>query len=443
MLKRVSSIFVLIVFDVLAILLALGVSYLERIWLGSYNFIRVYDGSWSQFISLGLVYIVIVSLHLFGLYFKRFDFWEELKRSIKALFVAFTFFLFYLVALKSAHEYSRAMIILIFINLLWLIPLFRIFAKRLLWELNLWQKNIWIEGDDEQVLRLKKTLEPNWFLGYRVVEDVRNARLVAIATKGMPTKNLEEKIHQYKGDKKDVLLIPYLHKISLANTELIELIIGRLSLINIQNQLFKSSNIMIKKVAEMLVVLIVFPFGALIVLFIAVWIKLDSKGSIFFKQKRLGKDGEPFSCYKFRTMREDSEGDLQRYLAENPSEIAYFQKYHKYHVDPRFTKAGKWLRKLSLDELPQIFNVLRGDMNLIGPRPYMISETKVLGERKDIILHVKPGITGLWQVSGRNNLSFHERAELDSWYIQNWSLWLDFVIFLKTFQVLLSRKGAS
>ncbi len=443
MFKKITSVLTLISFDILAILLALGLSHLLRLWVGSGDFLELYDRNWSQFVSLGLIYIVVVTLQLFGLYFKRFDFWEELKRSIKALFVAFTFFLFYLVALKSAHEYSRLMIIMIFVNLLWLIPLFRIIAKRILWRLNLWQKNIWLEGDDEQVSRLRKTLEPNWFLGYKVVENVQDTRLIAIATKGMPTKVLEGKIHLYKGDKKDVMLIPYLHKISLANTELIELIIGRLSLINIQNQLFKQSNIIIKKVLEFFIIFLIFPIGIMIVALIAVWIKLDSKGSIFFKQKRLGKDGEAFSCYKFRTMRENSEGDLQKYLKENPSEISYFKKYHKYHVDPRFTKAGKLLRKLSLDELPQIFNVLRGDMNLIGPRPYMLNEATILGEEKEIILHVKPGITGLWQVSGRNDLAFKERIDLDSWYIQNWSLWLDFVIFLKTFQVLLSRKGAS
>ncbi len=443
MFKRLSSIVTLLVFDILAIWIALFLSHIMRGWMGSSALLESYDGNWSQFVSLGLIYIVLVSLQLFGLYFKRFDFWEELKRIIKALFVAFTFFLFYLVALKSAHEYSRVMIVMIFVNLLWLIPFFRIVAKRFLWELKLWQKNIWIEGDDEQVSRLKKTLEPNWFLGYRVVQSKEQTRLIAIATKGMPTKVLEEKIHHYKGEKKDIMLIPYLHKISLANSELIELIIGRLSLINIQNQLFKHSNIMIKKVAEFFVVFMIFPIGIIIVIVLAIWIKLDSKGSIFFKQKRLGKDGRIFSCYKFRTMRENSGGDLQRYLEANPSEVAYFEKYRKYHIDPRFTKAGKLLRKLSLDELPQIFNVLRGDMNLIGPRPYMLNEAEILGEEKDMILHVKPGITGLWQVSGRNALSFSERVDLDSWYIQNWSLWLDFVIFLKTFQVLLSRKGAS
>jgi undecaprenyl-phosphate galactose phosphotransferase len=443
MYKRVISVLTLVIFDILAIYVAVMVSHIVRSAIGAGEFFDIYDRDWMQFISLGLVYIVLISMQFFGLYLKRFDFWEELKRIIKAIFISFTIFLFYLFAQKSAHEYSRAMFTLIFLNLLWIIPLFRIISKRVLFKLNIWQKNIWFYGDFKQLDRLKKTLQPNWFLGYNIVKDLKDAKIVAIATKGMPTDELEKKIHNYKNKKKEILLIPYLHKIRFANTELVELIIGRLSLISVQNQLFKSSNIWIKKLSEWFVILLVFPFGFLIVIFVAVWIKLDSSGTIFYKQKRLGQDGKKFSCYKFRTMREDSEDDLKNYLEENPSEIAYFEKYHKYHIDPRFTKAGKMLRKLSLDELPQIFNVIRGDMSLIGPRPYMMSESEKLGDLKDIILHVKPGITGLWQVSGRNELTFKERVELDIWYIQNWSLWLDFVIFLKTFQVLLSRKGAS
>lgn len=443
MFKKITIVGVLLFFDILAILFALILSHVLRLWIGSGSFFADYDRNWTEFLSLGLIYIILASLYFFGLYFKRFDFWEELKRVIKALFVAFTIFLFYLVALKSAHEYSRIMIVMVFMNLLWVIPFFRIIAKHLLLKIGVWQKNIWIEGDNEQVLRLKKTLEPNWYLGYRVVDDFHNAKLIAIATKGMHIDELEKKIHTYKGAKKDIMLIPYLHKVSLANTELIELIIGRLSLINIQNQLFRESNIFIKKAAELFIIFLIFPIGLIIVALVSIWIKLDSKGSIFFKQKRLGKDGKIFSCYKFRTMRENSENDLKQYLKENPSEVDYYKKYHKYHKDPRFTDAGKLLRKLSLDELPQIFNVIKGDMNLIGPRPYMITEAKILSDAKDIILHVKPGITGLWQVSGRNKLTIKERIELDRWYIQNWSLWLDFVIFLKTFQVLLSRRGAS
>ena len=134
---------------------------------------------------------------------------------------------------------------------------------------------------------------------------------------------------------------------------------------------------------------------------------------------------------------------LEEYLKNNPEEIEYYSIYHKYKHDPRITRVGKFLRATSLDELPQFFNILRNDMNLIGPRPYMIGEkSKIAKENEDIILEVKPGITGLWQVSGRNNLSFEKRVELDKWYIQNWSLWMDFIIFIKTIKVVLFKIGA-
>ncbi len=138
----------------------------------------------------------------------------------------------------------------------------------------------------------------------------------------------------------------------------------------------------------------------------------------------------------------DSEGVLDVYLQEYPDERIHYEKFHKYKHDPRITAAGYWLRKTSLDELPQMLNILKGEMSLIGPRPYMVGEKKILGESVDTILHVKPGITGFWQVKGRNDLSFAHRVDLDVWYIQNWSLWLDFIIFMKTFEVLVTRRGA-
>ncbi len=133
---------------------------------------------------------------------------------------------------------------------------------------------------------------------------------------------------------------------------------------------------------------------------------------------------------------------LKRYLKKNPDEITYYKRYHKYKQDPRVTKLGAILRATSLDELPQIINVLKGDMSIVGPRPYMLNEIDKLGSAKSIILKVRPGITGLWQVSGRNNLTFKERIQLESWYIRNWTLWDDFIIILKTFSVVLKRVGA-
>ncbi len=141
-------------------------------------------------------------------------------------------------------------------------------------------------------------------------------------------------------------------------------------------------------------------------------------------------------------MYEDSDGVLQSYLKAHPEEKMYYQKYHKYQNDPRVTRVGKILRKTSLDELAQLINVLKGEMSLVGPRPYMLSEAKKLGRYKEIILKVRPGLTGLWQVSGRNNLTFKERNELEVWYIKNWSLWDDFVILVKTMKVVFFKEGA-
>ena len=171
-------------------------------------------------------------------------------------------------------------------------------------------------------------------------------------------------------------------------------------------------------------------------------IKREDGGTVFFKQTRLGQYGKNFGCYKFRSMSENSDGLLQTYLDEYPQEIRNYEIYHKYENDPRITKIGRFLRKTSLDELPQIINVLKGEMSLIGPRPYMPDERVEMSESADIILAVKPGITGLWQVSGRNNVDFVSRVEMDVWYVRNWSIWSDIVILLKTIQVVLGRKGS-
>ncbi|MCD6259069.1 MAG: sugar transferase, partial [Helicobacteraceae bacterium] len=187
----------------------------------------------------------------------------------------------------------------------------------------------------------------------------------------------------------------------------------------------------------------IFPFLVLLHLLLSLLIGVSSKGPIIYKQKRLGKDGKEFSCYKYRTMYQNGDETLAQYLKDNPDEEKHYAIYHKYKNDPRITTIGKFLRATSLDELPQLYNILRGDMNLIGPRPYMLNEKSIMGlDNAEIILKVKPGITGLWQVFGRNNLTFDQRIELDKWYIQNWSLWIDFVIFMKTIKVVLSKSGA-
>ena len=134
---------------------------------------------------------------------------------------------------------------------------------------------------------------------------------------------------------------------------------------------------------------------------------------------------------------------MPAWLENHPEEEAYYDLYHKYMNDPRITKVGRFLRRTSLDELPQLFNVLRGEMSLIGPRPYMVIEKNDIGKKAPLVLAVKPGITGLWQVSGRSDVHFDERVEMDVWYMKNWSLWNDVIILLKTIHIVIKRDGAS
>ena len=200
---------------------------------------------------------------------------------------------------------------------------------------------------------------------------------------------------------------------------------------------------LVKKLFNYIILLLIFPFFILLHIILSILIKLDSKGEIVFIQKRVGKNKKIFNLYKYRTMYKNGEKILQEYLKRHPEEIKYYEKYHKYKNDPRITKIGKFLRATSLDELPQLINVLKGDMNIIGPRPYLPPELdKMKKQEYEIIFKVKPGITGLWQVSGRNNLTFSERIEIEKEYVKNWSLKLDLIILIKTIKVVLLKIGA-
>ena len=172
-------------------------------------------------------------------------------------------------------------------------------------------------------------------------------------------------------------------------------------------------------------------------LILGIVIKLNSKGTIFYSQKRIGKKNKTFACYKFRTMHPQAKYLLKKILLQNASFRNEFENTRKITNDPRITKIGKFLRFTSLDELPQIFNVFKGDMSFIGPRPIVKSEVKKYGKNFEQAFSVKPGISGLWQVSGRNKLSYDKRIELDIFYSKNVGFLLDFKIFIKTLIVII------
>jgi lipopolysaccharide/colanic/teichoic acid biosynthesis glycosyltransferase len=177
-------------------------------------------------------------------------------------------------------------------------------------------------------------------------------------------------------------------------------------------------------------------------LLVAMAVKFTSRGPILFGHKRCGRDGRTFRVWKFRTMVPDADKVLQAYLSNNPEAMQEWKKDFKLRKDPRITALGKFLRRYSLDELPQLLNVLAGDMSLVGPRPIVQMEVERYGKAYELYTRVKPGLTGLWQVSGRNDTSYAERVQFDLHYIRNWSIWLDLSIIWKTFYVVFAARGS-
>ncbi|WP_187152024.1 sugar transferase, partial [Treponema endosymbiont of Eucomonympha sp.] len=175
---------------------------------------------------------------------------------------------------------------------------------------------------------------------------------------------------------------------------------------------------------------------------IAAVIKATSPGPVFFGHERVGKDHRLFRAWKFRTMGTDAAERLERLLAGDPAARAQWEAERKLENDPRVTPFGRFLRRTSLDELPQFWNILLGQMSLAGPRPVTEGELARYGSKTGYVLSVKPGLSGLWQISGRSDTGYEERVMLDSYYIQNWSLWLDIWIIIKTVWVVCKGKGA-
>jgi len=187
-----------------------------------------------------------------------------------------------------------------------------------------------------------------------------------------------------------------------------------------------------------LVLLLFWP----LLLLTAAAIILDSPGACLFRQERLGRGGKSFMLLKFRTMQPGAESQLEEILGVNPELLQDWERYQKLIDDPRLTRVGRTLRRFSLDEFPQIFNVLRGEMSFVGPRPILPSQNEAYGPAFTRYIQVRPGITGLWQVSGRNLLPFGERVRLDEDYLDSWSPVLDFNILARTLWVVIKGEGA-
>jgi Undecaprenyl-phosphate galactose phosphotransferase WbaP len=212
--------------------------------------------------------------------------------------------------------------------------------------------------------------------------------------------------------------------------------------IDISNKLKLIWNLRLKRVIDLTCVVIGGILISPILLLISFLIKITSSGPVLYKQKRLGKDGKYFFTYKFRSMTVDAERELQNLIDTDSALKTEWEQNHKLQNDPRITGIGRLLRRISFDELPQLINILKGEMSLVGPRPIVDEEVMKYGEDYYRVFSNKPGLTGLWQISGRSDTKYHDRIAYDTYYLQNWSIWLDLWIIYKTFGVVISGKGA-
>lgn len=437
--KDISAKLIFVIIDLLAIFIAIILAYFIRNAMETL-FVHTDGYPLTNYILFAPIYITTVALFLYeGIYAYRYDFWHESKLVFKSVFFSFLIVMAYLAVTKSVQEYSRAVIIFAFVFMSFLIPVTKYIAKKLLYNFGLWQRKAEVYGNDPF---LKEEIFENYYLGYVPTHD-GDASTVFVNSAGEDQQTLKKIIADKLNHKHEVIFVPLIDDFDLTHSHIYHLSNTRTNLIVFQNRLKSHYRLWMKQLSDIVMTLIALPLLTPLMLFIAYKIRKEEPGSsILFKQERLGQNGKVFVCYKFRTMYEDGDEKLKAYLEEHPEEISYYDTYHKYKNDPRITKIGDFLRRTSLDEITQIFNVMKNEMSFVGPRPYMLNEKEKIGKDIDVILTVKPGITGLWQVSGRSEVGFHSRVKLDAWYIRNWNLWMDLIILVKTVKTVVVREGA-
>jgi Undecaprenyl-phosphate galactose phosphotransferase WbaP len=384
---------------------------------------------------------------------------EELRRQTYAVLATLAVAAVFGMALHVGHLMSRLLLFVSFLGLLALAPLARTFLKRELHRAGLWGKPVVIIGVGDPASNLVRLFQEQWQFGYRPVAIFDNneapvdgklegvpyggtvcdalfsdwSRQVDTAIFAMPytrRARLAKYVHQASDRFRHVMFIPNLSGVT--NSAVVARNLAGTFSVEIKYNLLDPWALKTKRALDLTVAILggVVVFPVIVVLALLVW--LESGRPIFYRDWRTGRNGRLFSCIKLRTMLPDAEARLQRLLEENPESRKEYFKYHKLRDDPRVTRIGRFLRKTSLDELPQLLHVLKGEMSLVGPRPYLPRESADVGETQGEILRVPPGITGPWQVSGRNHTSFEERVQMDAHYVRDWSIWLDLVLLART-----------
>jgi len=463
--------FILIVIDLVAVIGSYQLAYFVRAGILP-KIITFPFPEPLPFVLVNPVWLPLVFLFFYWfeqLYSRKYPFWEEIRQSCKASFIA-SLSGFAIVSIgRLSSEVSRTVLILTFLNTLWIVPILRILGKWTAFRLGVGKRKIIIIGAGLTGELFLNSILKEKTIGYEIIgfldDDekkrgtfINNVRVlgkiteidnylspgmeVTVAIPGMFPEKMVSLVNFLQKKVKKVSFVPDLFGIPFYDSDMDFFFENQLLVLNIRNNLKNSSNKILKKIFDITLSLPLLLITIPVILVIAVIIRLGSKGPAFYVTERVGKNGKLFRFYKFRTMHQNGDEILRKVLNEDENKRKEWETYFKLKDDPRLTVFGRFLRKHSVDEIPQILNILKGDMSVIGPRPYLPREKEAIGDYLEIITQVAPGVTGLWQVSGRNKKTFKERVGMDSWYIQNWSLWLDVVILIRTLKAVFGREGA-
>ena len=401
-------------------------------------------------------------------YFYRKTFWFELKEILRTL-VIFAVIEIAVMAFTT-WSFSRFIWILTWVFIIFLLPLARMMTKRILDSLGLWRRDTWIIGNGPNALEAYKAIKSENNLGLIVVGfisskaeipkgdtienlpvlpnnlhwlsaiDKKTQFIVAVESNQSEMRNNWLRNFMIKGYRY-VSVIPTLRGMPLDSTDMSFIFSHEVMIFRVQQNLAKLSSRILKRIFDISGAVAIIIILSPLLLYISLKVKKDG-GAAIYGHERIGKGGVPFKCLKFRSMVVNSKEVLEELLIKDPEAKKEWDETFKLKNDPRITKIGSILRRTSLDELPQLFNVLKGEMSLVGPRPIITAELERYNEEVDYYLLSKPGMTGLWQVSGRSDVDYETRVYLDAWYVKNWSMWNDIAILFKTVGVVLKKDGA-
>ncbi len=421
-------------------------------WLVSQDIQRYW--AWLAVVAVGLVFFLVRFRH----YSDRKPFWTELGETLQVFLVLAVLDL--AVLALTRWNASRLWWALVWPLAAVFLPMGRGLARGIMRRAGVWQRPTLIVGNGPNAHEAVAALQSEPALGFTVVDFVdmtRNGRKEASVLEKWAKvpgaqfvlamehgqnelrEDLLRMLARWKAE--DVSVVPAMRGVPLFGTDISYFFSHEVAMLKLRNNLRYWPARLLKRVFDLAAALALLVLGALPFLYIALRIKRDG-GPAIFAHKRVGQSGKIFPCYKFRTMQVDAEERLRELLANDPAARAEWEREFKLRNDPRITPIGQFLRRTSLDELPQLFNVIRGEMSLVGPRPVIRAELAKYGDDVDYFLMVRPGMTGLWQVSGRNDVDYDTRVYLDTWYVKNWSLWYDIAILFKTIKVVLRRDGA-